>query len=96
MTGNNLVLGVNGGSRGCNTLFGPYGTRLEQIGKEIGRPDIVAPTAVLNSQEARDAVSRVAGEYIDAGARVATINAFGLRELLHQGERVLYEEAIVE
>ncbi|MEZ4086779.1 MAG: homocysteine S-methyltransferase family protein [Candidatus Gracilibacteria bacterium] len=95
MTGNNLVLGVNGGSQECSTLFGPYGTRLEQIGAEIGNPEIVAPTSVLTSQEAREAVARVAGEYIDAGARVATINAFGLRGLLHEGERRLYEEAIL-
>lgn len=94
MTGVNTVLGVNGGSEECSTLFGPYGTRLEQIGKEVGRPDIVAPTAVLTSQTARDAVAQIAGEYVDAGARVATINAFGLRRLLHEGEHRLYEEAI--
>lgn len=75
------------------TLYGPTGTRLKEIGDELAKPEIAAPDAIVTMQEARAAVAKISGEYFDAGARLATINAFGFRDWLHEGEVELYEEA---
>lgn len=70
-------------------LFGPYGTRLDEVGCSS------EPLAVLEDGRSRSAVAHVAREYIKAGADVATVNAFGLRRLLHEpGERKTYFDAL--
>lgn len=70
-------------------LFGPYGTRLDEVGCSSD------PLAVLEDGRARRAVAQVAAEYVHAGAEVATVNGFGLRRLLHEpGEQRTYFEAL--
>lgn len=70
-------------------LFGPYGTRLDEVGCSSD------PMAVLEDGRSRAAVAQVAEEYLHAGAEVATVNGFGLRWMLHKpGERKTYFEAL--
>ena len=74
----------NGATHRPQVLFGPYGTRLEQIGTKIGQPNLADPHAILNGSECIRAVREVAGSYLDSGAGIATVNAFGLRRFVEE------------
>ncbi|HCW32028.1 MAG: homocysteine S-methyltransferase domain-containing protein [Candidatus Peregrinibacteria bacterium GW2011_GWF2_39_17] len=76
-------------------IFGPYGTRLQEIGQKIGEPQLNNPVAILNGHGARGAVGTVAQEYLNHGATIGTVNASGLRGLLHRaGEEGVYGDAM--
>ncbi|MDF2378808.1 MAG: homocysteine S-methyltransferase family protein [Candidatus Gracilibacteria bacterium] len=65
------------------TLFGPYGTRLEQKAAKhhFSYGD---PTDILGSAAVARAVGDIADEYLNAGARAITIPCFGARWSLHK------------
>ena len=67
------------------TLFGPYGTRLEQESKRQGFA-LRGPRDVVDSSHVRQTLGTIAHEYLDAGARAVTIPCFGTRQLLHAQE----------
>ncbi len=74
-------------------LFCPYGTVLEERGREIGVSDLANPLKVLDDGAyAREtlAVARGYARYCD----VATTNTFGLRGELRRGNAELYREGM--
>lgn len=77
----------NGATHKPEVLFGPYGTRLESIGLEIGEPKLADPHAILNGSHCIEAVTSVASGYIQAARGVQTVNtvnAFGLRRFVEE------------
>lgn len=77
----------NGATYKPEVLFGPYGTRLESIGAQIGEPRLADPHAILNGSHCIEAVQQVAGGYLQAARgveTVSTINAFGLRRFVEE------------
>lgn len=79
----------------ASRLFGPYGTPLADLGREINEPSLGDPVSVLNGRACGEAVTRVATGYIEEGADIGTVNGFGLRGLLHQsGELRTYRQAL--
>lgn len=72
-------------------LFGPYGTRLDEISLERDLPGLSNPANILNGPRYRNAISELAEGYLRAGALVAAINTFRVRLLLHSNDnRELY------
>lgn len=76
-------------------LFGPYGTRLDEIGRERDLPGLSNPVNILNGPRYRDAISELAEGYLRAGALIAATNTFRVRLLLHSGNgRELYSHIL--
>lgn len=76
-------------------LSGPYGTRLAEMAQAYGEPQLSNPVAVLNGRHCGEAVSEVAGSYLEKGANVLAVNGFGLRGLIHRpGELPTFRKAL--
>lgn len=76
-----------------DVLFGPYGTVLEERGRQNDCRDLSLPINVLHGGQYRQAVLDVAKGYA-AVADIATTNSFGLRTTLRNGNEQLYREAL--
>ncbi|MBP9771040.1 homocysteine S-methyltransferase family protein [Candidatus Gracilibacteria bacterium] len=74
--------------------FGPYGTVFEDRGPKIGIPDLDKSANILNGGRYREEHLRLAQQYLQAGARVATTNTFGARHALKRNDLPLYRELI--
>lgn len=78
------------------TLFGPYGTRLEQKAEAQGF-QLGGPTDVISNSSVRSAIGSIAREYLNSGACGMTIPCFGSRQLINQnGGYQVYQEALTE
>lgn len=60
-------------------LFGPYGTRLDEMSSQRGLPGLSDPVSILNGPDYRNALSELAENYLRVGALVAATNTFRLR-----------------
>lgn len=52
-------------------LFGPYGTRLDEMSSQRGLPGLSDPVSILNGPDYRNALSELAENYLRVGALVA-------------------------
>lgn len=76
-------------------LFGPYGTRLDEMSHERDLPELADPVSILNGPDYRDALSELAEGYLRTGALVAATNTFRARLLLHkQGGREIFQRVL--
>ncbi len=68
-----------------NILYGPYGTRLKEESQRQSF-SLSGPTDVIHNTPVRESISMISQEYLNSGARWATIPCFGTRNLLHDDD----------